>query len=45
MNEDQIIQKLSELIGDLGFDYERMSQSGQRTYDEICGLLNKLIGG
>ena len=45
MNEDQIIQKLSELISDLGFDYERMSQSGKQTYDEICGLLNKLIGG
>lgn len=45
MTEDQIIQKLSELIGDLGFDYYRMSQSGQQTYDEICSLINKLIGG
>lgn len=45
MTEDQVIQKLSELIGDLGFDYDRMSQAGQQTYDEICRLLNKLIGG
>lgn len=45
MTEDQIIQKLSELIGDLGFDYGRMSQSGQQAYDEICSLINKLIGG
>ena len=45
MTEDQVIQKLTELISDLGFDYDRMSQSGQQTYDEICNLLNKLIGG
>lgn len=45
MTEDQIIQKLSELISNLGFDYDRMSQAGQQTYDEICSLINKLIGG
>lgn len=45
MDEDKVIQKLSELIGDLGFDYDRMSQAGQQTYDEICSLINKLIGG
>lgn len=45
MTEDQTIQKLRELIEDLGFDYDRMSQAGQQTYDEICSVLNKLIGG
>lgn len=45
MDEDKVIQKLSELIENLGFDYDRMSQSGQQTYDEICNLMNKLIGG
>ena len=45
MTEDQAIQRLHELIEDLGFDYDRMSQAGQQTYDEICNVLNKLIGG
>lgn len=45
MDEDKVIQKLSELIGDLGFDYDRMSQAGKQTYDEICNLMQKLIGG
>ena len=45
MNEDNVIQKLAELVEDLGFDYDRMSQSGQQTYEEICSLVNKLIGG
>ena len=43
MNEDRIIEKLIELIEDLGFDYDRMSQSGQKTYDEICSLIAKLM--
>lgn len=42
MNEDDVIQKLAELIEDLGFDYDRMSQAGKATYDEICSLINKL---
>lgn len=45
MHEDEVIQKLAELVENLGFDYDRMSQSGQATYDEICSLVNKLIGG
>lgn len=45
MHEDKAIQKLAELIEDLSFDYDRMSQAGQATYDEICSLVNKLIGG
>jgi hypothetical protein len=45
LSEDKIIQQLAELIENLGFDYDRMSQSGQQTYEEICSLMNKLIGG
>ena len=31
--------KLIKLIGDLGWDYDRMSSSGQETYNKICDLL------
>ena len=33
-------QEVKELIALLGFDYDRMSSSGQETYDKICDLLN-----
>lgn len=33
------LDKIKELVSDLGFDYQRMSQSGQETYDELCKLL------
>lgn len=42
MTEDQLIQKLSELLEDLGFDYDRFSNSGRETYDEIMSLVAKL---
>lgn len=45
MDEDKTIEELAWLIGELGFDYDRMSQSGQEAYDKICSLINKLIGG
>lgn len=45
MNEDQLLEKLSELIDDLGFDYDRMSRSGQMVYNEICSVIEKLKGG
>jgi hypothetical protein len=32
-------QKLIKLIGDLGWDYDRMSSSGQQVYNELCDLL------
>ncbi len=35
--------KLIKLIEDLGWDYERMSTSGQQTYDEILETLEKLV--
>ena len=31
--------KLIKLIGDLGWDYDRMSSSGQQTYNELYDLL------
>lgn len=42
MTEDQLIQKLSELLEDLGFDYDRFSTSGKQTYEEIMSLVAKL---
>lgn len=42
MEHDALLVKLSELIEDLGFDYDRMSQSGQETYTEICSVLAQL---
>lgn len=32
-------EKLIKLIGDLGWDYDRMSSSGQQVYNELCDLL------
>lgn len=42
MEHDELLRKLSELIADLGFDYDRMSQSGQQTYSEICSVMTQL---
>ena len=30
------LREVLELIEDLGWDYDRMSSSGQETYDKIC---------
>ena len=45
MTMDELIAKLGELIGNLGWDYDRMSQSGQAIYGEICVLMAKLMEG
>ena len=45
MTMDELIAKLGELIGNLGWDDDRMSQSGQETYGEICALMAKLRDG
>lgn len=42
MTEDELIQKLSGLLEDLGFDYDRFSNSGKQTYDEVMSLIAKL---
>jgi len=41
MNKD--LNKLVKLIEDLGWDYDRMSSSGQQTYDKMVATFNKLI--
>ena len=43
MEHDKLRDKLSELINDLGFDYDRMSSSGQQTYDEIMTIMAQLM--
>lgn len=45
MDEDRLIQDLAKLIEDMGFDYDRFSAAGQETYDKICSIMNKLLGG
>jgi len=34
-----MIADIKDLIEDLGWDYDRMSSSGQETYDKLCELL------
>ena len=31
-----------DLLGDLGWEYQRMGLAGRETYDEICHLLNMI---
>jgi hypothetical protein len=39
-------KEVKELVDDLGWDYERMSNSGQETYDKLCEKLGwKFNGG
>jgi hypothetical protein len=33
------IADIKDLIEDLGWEYERMSSSGQETYDKLCELM------
>lgn len=42
MEQDKLIEQLTELIEDLEFDYTRMSLAGQATYDEICSIIAQL---
>lgn len=37
--QQEKIDKLLQLIADLGWDFDRMSTSGQQTYDELCELV------
>lgn len=34
-----MIADIKDLIIDLGWDYDRMSSSGQATYERLCELL------
>lgn len=40
--ELEIINKVRSNFNLLGFDYDRMSSSGQELYDEVDNLLKKL---
>lgn len=42
MTNDELLQKLTQLLEDMGWDYDRFSESGKKTYDEICNILAKL---
>ena len=33
------ITDIKELVVDLGWDYDRMSSSGQETYDKLCEIM------
>ena len=33
------IEKIIKMIDDLGWEHQRMSSSGQETYEELCLLL------
>lgn len=45
MDEDKLLERLSELLADMAFDYDRFSESGKQTYDEMCSVMNQLLGG
>ena len=42
MRVNPLGDKLTTLIDDLGWDYQRMSRSGREVYDEIQQLLGSL---
>jgi len=33
------ITDIKDVVIDLGWDYDRMSRSGQETYDKLCEML------
>ena len=35
-----MLADIKDLIEDLGWEYDRMSSSGQHTYDKLCELLD-----
>ena len=37
-----LIDSIEELVGDLGWDYDRMSQSGKETYDKLVNFVESL---
>ena len=41
-NADEDGHQLLKLIDDMGWDYDRFSLSGQKTYDQICVILAKV---
>lgn len=43
MDESKLLEKLDELVLALGCDYDRFSTSGQKTYSELCSVVNQLV--
>lgn len=39
---EELVQRIYELIYNMGFDYDRFSLSGRETYDELCTLIEQL---
>ena len=33
------LEKIKDLVDDLGWDYQRMSEGGQKTYKKLCKSL------
>ena len=40
-----ILMEITNMVEDLEFDYQRMSQSGKEIYDNLTNYLDKLQGG
>tara|TARA_Y100001972_G_scaffold121709_1_gene166169 strand:- start:785 stop:916 length:132 start_codon:yes stop_codon:yes gene_type:complete len=36
---DRQLEKVKDLVDDLGWEHQRMSSSGQKTYEELCKVL------
>jgi hypothetical protein len=34
------LKRIQAFVGDLGWDYDRMSQSGKEVYEKLCNELN-----
>ena len=45
MDEDVLIERLAELVNDFIVYYDKLSESDQDKYLEICSIVNKLQGG
>ena len=39
---NDLIDSIEELVGDLGWDYDRMSSSGKETYDKLVNFVESL---
>ena len=39
---NDLIDSIEELVGELGWDYDRMSSSGQETYDKLVNFVESL---
>ena len=39
---NDILESIEDMVGDLGWDYDRMSSSGKQTYDKLVNYLENL---